>query len=64
MPGARSPESEDVALLRMGSASHAPAAATFAMVESIPLDHKRVLPRAVLLQRKSGPSGSSSRSRS
>jgi malate/lactate dehydrogenase len=48
----------------MGSASHAPAAATFAMVESIPLDHKRVLPRAVLLQKKSGPSGSSSRSRS
>jgi malate dehydrogenase len=45
---------EVVALLKTGSAFYAPAAATFAMVESILLDRKRVLPCAVLLQGEFG----------
>jgi malate dehydrogenase len=45
---------EVVALLKTGSAFYAPAASTFAMVESILLDRKRVLPCAVLLQGEFG----------
>jgi malate dehydrogenase len=41
---------EIVAFLKTGSAFYAPAASVFAMVESILLDRKRVLPCAVLLQ--------------
>ena len=48
---------EVVALLKTGSAFYAPAASTFAMVEAILLDRKRVLPCAVLLQGEFGIDG-------
>ena len=48
---------EVVALLKSGSAYYAPAASTFAMVESILLDRKRVLPCAVRLQGEFGIDG-------
>ncbi|MEA2537931.1 MAG: malate dehydrogenase [Chloroflexota bacterium] len=48
---------EVVALLKTGSAFYAPAASTFAMVEAILLDRKRVLPCAVLLQGEFGVDG-------
>src|ERR687892_1466065 len=48
---------EVVALLKTGSAFYASAASTFAMVESILLDRKRVLPCAVLLQGEFGTDG-------
>jgi malate dehydrogenase len=48
---------EIVALLKSGSAYYAPAASTFAMVESILLDRKRVLPCAVRLQGEFGVDG-------
>ncbi len=48
---------EVVALLKSGSAFYAPAASTFAMVESILLDRKRVLPCAVRLEGEFGVRG-------
>jgi malate dehydrogenase len=48
---------EVVALLKTGSAFYAPAASTFAMVEAILLDRKRVLPCAILLQGEFGIDG-------
>jgi len=48
---------EIVALLKTGSAFYAPAAATFAMVDAILRDRKRVLPCAVLLHGEYGVDG-------
>ena len=48
---------EVVALLKTGSAFYAPAASTFAMVEAILLDRKRVLPCAILLKGEFGVDG-------
>jgi len=48
---------EVVALLKTGSAFYAPAASTFAMVDAILRDRKRVLPCAVLLDGEFGTSG-------
>ncbi|MGZ8527477.1 MAG: malate dehydrogenase [Candidatus Limnocylindrales bacterium] len=48
---------EIVALLKTGSAFYAPAASTFALVEAILLDRKRVLPCAVLLRGEFGIDG-------
>ena len=48
---------EIVALLKTGSAFYAPAAATFAMVDSILRDRKRVLPCAVMLRGEYGVDG-------
>jgi malate dehydrogenase len=43
-----------VSLLKTGSAYYAPAASTVAMVDSILLDKKRILPCSVLLQGEFG----------
>ena len=48
---------EIVGLLKTGSASYAPAAGAFEMVEAILLDRKRVLPCAVRLQGEFGVDG-------
>ena len=48
---------EIVGLLKTGSAFYAPAASTFAMVEAILLDRKRVLPCAVQLRGEFGIDG-------
>ncbi len=51
---ARNGGAEIVALLKTGSAYYAPSAATVAMVESIILDEKRVIPAAAHLQGEYG----------
>ncbi len=51
---ARNGGAEIVALLKTGSAYYAPSAATVAMVESILLDEKRVIPAAAYLQGEYG----------
>jgi malate dehydrogenase len=48
---------EIVALLKTGSAFYAPAASTFAMVEAVLLDRRRVLPCAVYLHGEYGVDG-------